>query len=183
MSLTLIIGPVKSAKSLELISLTAPHEFAGQKVLLVHPVKNVREKHITSRLGVSKTSRKVEKLSDIKEDFDVIGIDEIHMFGGTDTRNIKKWLLDGKEIIISGLDLDYKGQLMPIIRAILELKPDKVIYKRSVCEICKSFEGAYTQILQNGKIIKRGLPSVVPESSQEPDRTYRPVCRACFFAA
>lgn len=179
MSLTLIIGPMKSAKSLELITQAVPHEIAGRKVLFVHPTKNVRDEVVTSRLGLSKPSVKVERLQDITEDFDVIAVDEVHMFDGlTDHTTIENWVKQNKVVIASGLDLDYRGRLMTTIKRLLQLKPDMLIDKKSVCERCRSLNGAFTQILHDNNVLSGGLPKVVPEDGTY---TYRTVCRDCFF--
>lgn len=179
MPLTLITGPIKSAKSLELIALTMPHEFANKKVAVLQPVVNVRDRHVRSRSGLEKRATKTKSLSVIQTDAHVIAIDEMHMFTSKkDIERVKQWLLEGKELIISGLDMDYSGEFMKPLLEILKLQPDIVIRKHSVCEVCQSMRGGYTQILKDKKVIKSGLPQVVPEDGTY---AYRTVCRECFF--
>ena len=177
MAFTLIIGPMKSGKSLELIARVAPYEFAAKKVVLVQPTKNVREDKIQSRTGVSAKALKVSNLEQIKDDFDVIGIDEIHMFNISDTKLIKKWLKAGKEMVVSGLDLDYRAKLIPIMTKLLELKPDLIITKQAVCDMCKQYNACYSQILYKDEVVTKGLPSVVPEDGVY---VYQARCRKCF---
>ena len=178
MPLTLIIGPMKSGKSLELISAVTPHEISGKDLLLIQPHKNERDNEISSRAGLQKPARKVHRLSDITDDFSVIGVDEVHMFQAADIDWLKKQVHAKKEIIVSGLDIDYSGKLFDVIRLILQLQPDKVIRKQSVCELCNNMRGAYTQILHEGRVIKSGLPPVIPEDGSY---QYRTVCRDCYF--
>ncbi len=178
MSLTLIIGPMKSGKSLELISLIAPFEYTKKRVAMVQPIKNVRDSNVESRLGLKRAAQKVASLTEFSTPAEVIGIDEIHMFPRTDISVLKTWLIEGKELLVSGLDLDYQGRLIPVIADILTLKPEVIIDKKAVCEICGEYDGRFTTITHNGKRIRRGLPHVVPE-----DGTYvfGAACRQCFF--
>ncbi len=177
MSLTLIAGPIKSGKSLELIARVEPLTYTKQKVLFVQPKINVRDKQITSRSGLKKHALKVDTLTEITEPFDVIAIDEIHMFDNRALKVIKSWLAADKAIYISGLDLDYRGKLMPVFKGLLELKPDEIIIKKAVCELCQQFDARYTQILQDGVLITSGESHIIPEDGRY---LYRAVCRSCF---
>lgn len=177
MSLILIAGPIKSGKSLELIARVEPLTYTKQKVLFVQPKINVRDKQITSRTGLKKRAIKVDSLSEIIKPFDVIAIDEVHMFNTRELRIINSWLAADKAVYISGLDLDYRGKIMPIFKGLLELKPDEIIIKKAVCELCQQFDARYTQILQNGVLITSGESHVIPEDGRY---LYRAVCRRCF---
>lgn len=177
MSFVFITGPMKSGKSLELIGRVAPFTFAEKKVLFVQPKKNVRETDITSRLGARAEAVVAESLADIDTSFDVVGVDEVHMFPEEDAAVLREWVVSGKGVFLSGLDLDYRGALMPIVRRVIEMKPDEVIIKQSVCEVCHTYNARFTQILEEGGPLTKGLPPVVPE-----DGTYRyeARCRSCF---
>lgn len=179
MALTLIVGPMKSGKSLELIARVAPYQFAKEKVLYVQPVKNVRDAGISSRVGLQAQAEKVKSLADVRQNFDIIGIDEFHMFNESDARIIQQWLIDGRQVFISGLDVDYRGKLIPIMSRMYELKPEQIIIKEAVCEVCQQYTAKYTQILQSKKPITKGLPVVVPEDGTY---TYQTRCRTCFVA-
>ena len=178
MAYTLIIGPMKSGKSLELIGSVAPHEFAKKKVLYVKPTSDTRETAITSRLGVETTSLAVDSLRDITEDFDVIGIDEAHMFPATDIPLVSDWIKAGKEVIAAGLDLDYRGQLQPTIQKLLELKPDNLISKLAVCDVCNKYEAKFSQILSHGEPVLEGLPQIISDDGKE--YVFQARCRNCF---
>ncbi len=180
MGLTLIVGPMKSGKSLELIARVAPYEFAEKRVLYVQTKKDVRDKGITSRMGVNTKALAVKSLNEIKNGFDVIGIDEIHMFDEADIKFVKKWLEEGKEVYASGLDLDYSATLTPMVRKILELKPERIISKVAVCEVCHDYSAQFTQILHKGEPVLSGLPHIVPEDGTY---VYEPRCRKCYVHA
>lgn len=178
MALTLITGPMKSAKTLELIAQTMPHKIAGKKVLVIQPKLNIRDKHVTSRAGLELESKKVANLREIADDFDVIAIDELHMFDSNDdSQAIKDWVLSGKEVLLAGLDLDFQARIMKPVQAVLKLKPDTHINKYSVCELCYSLRGSHTQVLHKGKVLREG-PEVIPEDGTY---DYRTVCRSCYF--
>lgn len=176
MGLTLIVGPMKSGKSLELIARVAPYEHAKKKVLYVKSKKDVRDKLLHSRIGLNTKAQSVKSLKEVTNGFDVIGIDEVHMFPESDIEFIKIWLKAGKEVLTSGLDLDYSATLTPMIKKILELKPDNLINKLAVCEACHKYTAQFTQIFKDGKAVLGGLPPVVPEDGTY---LYEPRCRDC----
>jgi len=177
MALTLIMGPMKSGKSLELIARVAPYEFAEKKVLYLQPHSDVRDSGITSRAGINTKASRVKSLAEIDNGFDVIAVDEVNMFDEKDYKTIDKWVGEGKEVFVSGLDLDYSGRLMPIVKKIFELKPDLLITKLAVCDVCHRYNAQFTQILDKGKPVLEGLPSLVPEDGTY---VYEARCRDCY---
>jgi thymidine kinase len=180
MPLTLITGPMKSGKSLELIARVAPYEFARKRVIYIQPKRDTREEGISSRLGLNTKAERVASLRNIKTDADVIGIDEVHMFDAEDADIVERWLKDGKEVLASGLDLDYRSQLTPMVKRLIELGPELTISKPAVCEVCLQYTAAFTQILQKGKPVLDGLPAIVPEDGTY---VYEARCRNCFAKA
>jgi thymidine kinase len=178
MELILILGPMKSGKSFELISNFAPLKYTKINFGLFQSSRNVRDNGISSRNGISLNAQKVQSLSEIMDkDLQVVGIDEVHMFEECEAENIKKLMQKGVRLVISGLDMDCYGQMFPIVKKILELGPKEVRYKRAVCEVCGQPTAVYTQILNNGEAVLTGLPSVVPDDGTY---TYKPMCACCF---
>lgn len=178
MAFTLIIGPMKSGKSLELIARLNPYEFTDKRIVLVQPKANVRDEAIISRSGVQKPAIKVAHLQEIDDSsFDVVGVDEIHMFPEDSWKTVKHWLAEGKDVVVSGLDLDYSATLVPIVRRLLELKPEHIIDRHAVCELCKQYTARFTQIVHRDEVVRGGLPHIVPEDGTY---NYRPVCRPCY---
>lgn len=180
MPLTLIIGPMKSGKSLELIARMSKYEHTSLRTVLVQPKLNVRDKGVRTRLGLELDALKVDSLSNVKADnYDVIGVDEAFMFGADSVPVIKEWLIQEKDVLLSSLDVSAMGNLTEFVAAVLELKPDELVLTTSVCELCKTLGAQFTQIYTNkGQPITEGLPDVVPEDGTY---LYRPVCRSCFF--
>ncbi len=176
--LILILGPMKSGKSFELISFFSPLRYSKEKFSLYHSLKNIRDKKISSRTGLDIESQKIKSLSEINANLDIIGIDEVHMFPPEEVKYIEDLLKKGKKFIISGLDLDYQGKLFETVKKLLELGPDRVIYKKAFCEICQEPEASFTQIVdKNGRPVLEGLETVVPDDGTF---VYRSVCRKHF---
>ena len=171
---------MKSGKSLELIARVAPYEFADKKVLYLQSSKDVRDEGITSRIGINTKAKRVASLKEIDNGFDVIAVDEVHMFPESDAAQIGKWVIEGKDVFLTGLDLDYSATLQPMIARILELKPHNIIIKKAVCEVCHKYKAQFTQILHNKKPVLGGLPSVVPEDGTY---IYEARCRACYVTS
>ncbi len=178
MDLTLILGPMKSGKSFDLISHFAPLQYTDIAHILYQSNRNVRDEKIFSRNGVGIEAKKITSLHEaLNENFSVIGIDEIHMFEPEDVQVIAILLKRGTKIVAAGLDMDYKGELFEVVRRLFELAPKEVKYKRSVCEVCHQLGGAYTQVYSKGIPITNGVPSVIPDDGTF---TYKPVCHNCF---
>ena len=179
MELTLILGPMKSGKSFELISYFMPLRYAKISFGVYQSVKNVRNENIWSRNGISIEAHKIKNLSFLNKNLKVIGIDEIHMFEEEkDVIVLEELLKMETTIIVSGLDTDYKGKLFPIIGKLLELGPKEIKYKKAVCEVCKKPEAIYTQVYKESEPLLDGLPSVIPDDGSY---IYKPVCRNCFI--
>lgn len=155
----------------------APYEHTDQDVLYVQPETNTRDQGIRSRLGVGATALTVGSLSEVTQPFDIIGIDEVHMFDEDDSRVIDTWLHENKSVVASGLDLDYRGKLLPIVTRLIELKPDEVISKLAVCDTCKEYRAQFTQILGNKVPVLSGLPSIIVEDDSY---DFQARCRDCF---
>lgn len=179
MSLHVILGPMKSGKSLELLARTTPFLYTPKKIIFVQPSRNVRDAKLQSRLGVSIDAVKSARLAAVESAADVIVVDEVHMFEDrSDYKTVKKWLVMGKDVYASGLDTDYRGRLMPMVARLLELQPESVVRKTAVCDVCGEFNARFTAIRKDGKRIRNGLPRVVPEDG---NYEYQANCRSCFF--
>jgi thymidine kinase len=178
MDLTLILGPMKSGKSYDLISFFAPLKYTTIPFVLYQSARHVRDEHVRSRNGVFLEARRVLDLKDaLTEKYDVVGIDETHMFAKDDIKIIEELLKNKTRVIVSGLDLDYRGKMFPLIQDLFELGPKEVRYRRAVCELCKTPEAVYTQVFNQGIPVTTGMPSVIPDDGTF---TYQAVCRHCF---
>lgn len=183
MPLTLILGPMKSAKSLDLASHMLPFTYTKLTYGVFNPRKNVRDgKNIRSRAGIRLPAIKIKSLAEIYEldpRPEYIGIDEIHMFHENDAKVVANLLAENHTIYASGLDLDYQGVMFPIIQNLLSLGPREVRFKRAVCEYCRKPDAIFTQVYEWGEPVLSGRPSVIPDDKTG-RYTYKPVCRHCF---
>lgn len=178
MELILILGPMKSGKSLELISYFAPLKYSNIFYELFQPKANVRDKKIKSRNGIALKAKRINSLKEIlKSKAEVVGIEEIHMFEASEADVIEELLKHGTKVVVSGLDLDHQTRLMPIVKRLLELAPTEIRYKKAVCEKCKQYNAVYSQILKEGKPIPPSMSSVLPDDGI---LEYIPVCRNCY---
>ena len=120
----IIIGPMFSGKSTELLRRTSRYEAIGKKILLINHSNDSRTTDFIQTH--SKQTRKAIKVSSLmplleNDDYlqaDVIGIDESQFF--TDLQNfISIAEYNNKIFIIAGLDGDYKrrpiGQILSLI--------------------------------------------------------------------
>lgn len=178
MDLTLILGPMKSGKSFDLISFFAPLQYTDIPFALYQSARNVRDEQIYSRNGVGLKAHKITSLGEIMTTPSrIIGIDEVHMFHPEDIHYIEHLLDRGVKVIASGLDLDYQGKMFETVRRLLELCPKEVRYRRAVCEKCKNPEAIYSQVFQNALPLTEGMPPVIPDDGSF---TYQATCRRCF---
>ena len=123
-----ICGSMFSGKTEELLRRVKRAKIAKQKIKIFKPKKDVRydkNKEISHDQNSIKSkpvsdSRKIIKLS---EKFEVIGIDEAQFFDDSIVEVCNELANQGKRVIVSGLDMDYKGKPfgpMPNLLAIAE---------------------------------------------------------------
>ncbi len=161
--LTLIIGPMKSSKTLMMCAhfKTLGHTDIAFQVF--SPTKDTRDiEGWESEAGIILESKIVDSLeSALDKKYEEIGIDEIHMFDPGQADIIKKILMHPTDVIVSGLDMDYRGVMYEIIRKLLEFGPVRVDYRRAVCHVCKKWNAAFTQIMEGSEPMTGGLPSIL----------------------
>lgn len=179
-SLDLVLGPMKSGKSLELISLLSPLQYTRVRHRIYQSARHVRDTGVTSRSGgVLTTTKTMSLAAALEEDLDVVAVDEVHMFEVADVEVVDQLLRRGTRVVVAGIDLDHRGELFAPVRALLELGPDAVTYRRAVCDVCRDFSATHTQVL------RAGLPFLDHLGGSEalPDDgtfTYEARCRTCF---
>ena len=179
MELSLVLGPMKSGKSLDLIAQVAPLAYSRLSCAVVQSARHVRDARIVSRTGASLPTLKLETLEPLLHTTeDVVAIDEVHMFTPADVRVVEELVLRGTKVLACGIDLDHRGELFATIRALLELGPTDVRYRRAVCDRCQDLHAAFTQVLCDG------VPFLEPLGASEPipddgTFTYEALCRRC----
>src|SRR5437773_2143531 len=124
-----VVGPMFSGKSEELIRRLRRAEIARQRVQIFKPAIDARytANEIVSHSGLGIPSDNVLKAADIMEKLsprtEVIGIDEAQFLGDEVVDVCTKLANLGKRVIVAGLDTDYRGrpfEPMPRLLAIAE---------------------------------------------------------------
>ena len=123
-----ICGSMFSGKTEELLRRVKRAKIAKQKIKIFKPKKDVRydKKKVISHDQNSIKSKPVSdsrKIIKLSEKFEVIGIDEAQFFDDSIVEVCNELANQGKRVIVSGLDMDYKGKPfgpMPNLLAIAE---------------------------------------------------------------
>jgi thymidine kinase len=171
--LEIIIGPMFSGKSTEVIRRIRLLKCIYKKILIAKPFIDNRydQNKIISHNYDGESCITINKLSDISEikkleieSYDTIIIDEAQFFSDLKI-NVNYWVdILGINVILSGLDGDFKRQP---IGQILELIPysDKCTKLNSLCGLCKNGNKApFTHRLSESKesVLIGGSESYIP---------------------
>jgi thymidine kinase len=166
--LELIIGPMFSGKSTELIRRIRLYKIIKKKVLVIKPKIDNRyyENKITSHNFETADCNLVSSLSELTniKDYNYIIIDEGQFFNDL-KKQVVYWLENyNVNIIITGLDGDFEKNP---IGQILELIPhaEKCTKVNSLCNMCNDgTEGCFTfrTAESKNKILIGGVESYIP---------------------
>ena len=123
-----ISGCMFSGKTEELIRRLRRAEIAKQKVKIFKPLIDTRysDKSIVSHNEQSLPSiliKDIKEVLDHSDDAQVVAIDEAQFFSADITKVCNKLALNGKRVIVAGLDQDFRGvpfEPMPQLLAIAE---------------------------------------------------------------
>ena len=124
-----IVGPMFSGKSEELIRRLKRAEIARQRVQIFKPVIDQRyaESEIVSHSGLGIRSENVQTAGEIMERVEarteVVGIDEAQFLGDAIVDACMRLADAGKRVIVGGLDTDFLGrpfEPMPRLLAVAE---------------------------------------------------------------
>ncbi len=169
-----IVGPMFSGKSEELIRRLRRAEIARQRVQIFKPAIDERyaANEIVSHSGLgipSETVTKAEEvLARVLPRTEVVGIDEAQ-FLGEELVNICTKLADmGKRVIVAGLDTDYKGrpfEPMPRLLAVAE----EITKLLAICVRCGNPAVHTQRLVESEELIVVGAGEM-----------YEARCRRCF---
>ena len=140
MSLELIIGPMFSGKSTELIRKIRLAKIINKKVIVIKPIIDIRYKDnkIVSHSFESEECESIEYLKEVDNkinNYDLIVVDEGQFFPDL-KEYVLKWVeVNNKDVVVGGLDGGHKRNK---IGEILELIPysDYCIKITSLCKKC-----------------------------------------------
>jgi thymidine kinase len=183
MSLEIIIGPMFSGKTTELLRRLTTYNSINKKCIYVNSDLDTRdnEKNFSTHnpliKGLNIDSMKIDRINyefiQKVNNYDVIGIDESQLFTGMLEVCVRRLVDDLKKIVIvSGLNGDFKRHKFG---KILDLIPhcDSVIKLYPYCKTC-SDNNIIKKALFSKRVIDR--EDVVDVSYDN----YIPVCRECY---
>lgn len=177
----LITGPMSCGKTEELLRRIRRSIIAKKKVKVISPDVDTRTKgdYIESRNGLFleavKVKHAIQILSVVKPEDEIVAIDELQFFDENIVTVINQLMNEGKKVIGTGLDLDFKGDMfgsMPQLMCIAT-QVDKL---HAVCMKCGSDHATRTQRLINGKPADKNSPLIMIGG----DETYEARCIKCY---
>ncbi len=169
-----VVGPMFSGKSEELIRRLRRAEFARQRVQIFKPAIDERyaANEIISHSGLGIASDSIHKASEIMEKVqartEVIGIDEAQFLGDEVVDVCTKLANLGKRVIVTGLDTDYRGrpfEPMPRLLAIAE----EITKLLAICVRCGNPAVHTQRLFESEELIVVGASGM-----------YEARCRRCF---
>lgn len=172
-----ICGGMFSGKSEELIRRVRRAKFGNLSVTVFKPAIDNRydSKSVVSHNGSSIVAHPVRSSKDIltyiKEDIDIVGIDEVQFFDQEIISVADELVSRGIRVILAGLDTDFRGEpfgAMPQLMALSE----SVTKLNAICPVCSS-PASRTQRLINGKPASYDDPVILVGASE----SYEPRCR------
>lgn len=179
-SFELITGPMSCGKTEELLRRLRRCIIARKKVIVISPDVDTRAggDYIESRNGLwleaVKVKHSIQILSLVK-DAQIVAIDELQFFDENIVPVITQLMNEGKKIIGTGLELDFKAEPfghMPELMCIAT-KIDKL---HAVCMKCGCEEATRTQRLIDGKPADKSSPLIMIGG----DETYEARCIKCY---
>ncbi|HCB11500.1 MAG TPA: thymidine kinase [Cyanobacteria bacterium UBA11991] len=176
----LITGPMSCGKTEELLRRVRRCIIAKKKVIVISPDVDTRAggDYIESRNGLWLEAVKVKhavQILSIVKDAQIVAIDELQFFDKNIVPVITKLMNDGKKVIGTGLELDFKAEpfgSMPELMCIAT-QVDKL---HAVCMKCGCENATRTQRLIDGKPADKSSPLIMIGG----DETYEARCIKCY---
>jgi len=180
-SFELITGPMSCGKTEELLRRIRRGIIAKKKVKVISPLVDTRSQgdYIESRNGMWLDAIKVKNAAQIlgvvKDDDQIVAIDELQFFDEHIVKVISKLMDEGKKVIGTGLDLDFKAEPFGFIPELMCLATsvDKL---SAVCMKCGNDNATRTQRLVDGKPVDKNSPLIMIGG----DETYEARCVQCY---
>jgi len=178
--LKVITGCMFAGKTEELLRLLRRAEIVGKKVVTIkHKIDNRVALHrINSHNGNTRTALPAYDFATIKAhitpDVNVVAIEEIQFFPLEVIDLVEHLVEQGKLVIVSGLDLDFRGEPFGIMPELMA-RADKVIKLSAICVKCGK-KARKTQRVVNGRPARWDDPLILVGGVD----SYEARCRNCF---
>ncbi|AAG02722.1 thymidine kinase [Betaentomopoxvirus amoorei] len=178
MSIELIIGPMFSGKTTELMRKINRYILSNQKcVIITHNIDNrFINKNIINHDGnilnkeylYIKTNNLINEIN-IVDNYDIIGIDECQFFEENDLEQFcDKMANNKKKVIVAGLNCDFNRNIFNSISKLIP-KVEKIKKLQAICQFCYK-DASFT-------IKKHNKNQIIEIGGQD---LYVPVCRLCY---
>jgi len=183
--LEVITGCMFAGKTEELLRRVERARIAKRKVVVLKPVLDTRysKEEVVTHYGRAFPCRRLpqditfqglaELLGEELKNAHVVAFDEAHFFGKGFPTLCEALAEGGKRVIVSGLDLNFRGEPFGPLPELLALA-DEVTKLQAVCVVCGR-PATRSQRLVNGKPAREG-----PEILIGGLESYEARCRECF---
>ena len=175
----MICGSMFSGKTEELIRRVKRVVIARQQVQVFKPLLDNRypEDKVSSHDGLHWDAAIVSSASKIlemvKDGTDVIAIDEVQFFDRTITDVCEQLARRGKRVILTGLDMDFRGEPFGPVPALMA-QAETVDKLQAICAVCGA-PASRTQRLINGIPANYDEPQILVGAKE----AYQARCRRC----
>ena len=172
-----VVGPMYSGKSEELIRRVKRAEIARQKVLVFKPsIDNRYSKNdVTSHDGAAIRAIPIDNLQEIwmyvDKQTQVVGFDEVNFFDKEIINTVNKLANMGIRVICAGLDMDFKAEPFGSVPALMA-RAEFVEKLQAVCVICGQ-PATRTQRIIDGQPAKYDDPVILVGATE----SYEARCR------
>lgn len=176
-TLEVITGCMFAGKTEELIRRVNVLRFANKNIIVFKPKVDDRysDTAVVSHAGSSMESIDIERaeeiLDHVTDAHEVVAIDEIQFFNEEILEICEHLALEGKRVMVAGLDMDFRGEPFGIIPALMT-KAEFVTKLTAVCTKCGG-PATRTQRLVNGAPASYDDPIVLIGASE----AYEARCR------
>jgi len=172
--ITLVVGPMFSGKSTELLRRARRHTFGGRRVLLIKYRADTRYsvEKLSTHDKCMMDALPVKELAEVSEDmlldYDVVGVDEGQFFPDV-VPFAEKAANMGLRVIVAALDATFERKPFGTICELFPLA-ENITKLAAVCTKCGS-DAAFTKRTTDNKEVE-----VIGGTEM-----YIPVCRSCFY--
>ncbi len=178
-SLTVITGSMFSGKTEELIRRLRRALYARQSVQVFKHALDVRSEHTEIRThsgtlhDAVAVSTSGELLERVEETTDVVAVEEAQFFDDGIVAACRRLADSGYEVIVAGLDMDFRGRPFGPVPALLA-EADEVVKLRAICARCGR-DASRSQRLIDGRPAPASAPTILVGAQE----SYEARCRHC----
>lgn len=181
--LEVFCGPMYSGKTQTLMSRLDPLKHMNVEFLFIRPNCDVRKERTYDFKSIHVSEKQPKEILEIvKEQHELIAIDEVQFFDNSLIEVVDNLLRKGKNVIAAGLELDFRGEPFGCMPYLLTRANEIIKLKSAICRYRLNEEGnicrqiaTRTQRLINGEPARYDEPIISVEGDKQ-NETYEPRC-------